>query len=115
MTDLKAKMMEQAAAAYEAAKGINNIDGMLRATELLLRIWLKEAGRYAQVHTGVSVGYSGNVASPGPTIIGCGDLTAADIAAYHARTACSCSIPCSGASTSELHSGGYSWNGDESV
>ena len=49
MTDLKAKIMEQAETAFASAKNAKNVDGMTRATEILMRIWLEETARYAQV------------------------------------------------------------------
>jgi hypothetical protein len=49
VSDLKAKIMEQAEHAFASAKAAKNVDGMTRATEILMRIWLEEASRYAQV------------------------------------------------------------------
>jgi hypothetical protein len=53
VSDLKAKIMEQAESAFAYAKADKNTDGMTRATEMLLRIWLEEASRYAQVPAAV--------------------------------------------------------------
>jgi hypothetical protein len=49
VSDLKAKIMEQAETAFASAKAAKNVDGMARATEMLLQIWLTELSRYAQV------------------------------------------------------------------
>lgn len=69
MTDLKAKIMEQAEHAFASAKAAKDVDGMTRATEILMRIWLEETARYAQVRApvvtyGVGYSYSGDEPAP---------------------------------------------------
>lgn len=71
MTDLKAKIMEQAEHAFASAKAAKDVAGMTRATEILMQIWLEETARYAQVHAPVQT-YSLGQPETKPSECACG-------------------------------------------
>jgi hypothetical protein len=145
VSDLKEKIIQQTEEAFILAKNAKNVEGMARATEMLMRIWLEEASRYAQVpaaplsavstSTSYSVGQSVSWNGDGLDIPTCGQCTCGaeelprpgDEARAKALAATLnpkdeavgvqtlIGIDLSVAGTSELHSGAHDLNGDGAV